>query len=61
MDKLMNNWDQAPLLRAGTDAVDTAVQLTNENEVFCTIPFSTRFNVGNIHEIKKMWGETTLS
>lgn len=54
MNNLMNNWDEAPLLRAGTNVVHTATQLSSE--IYCTIPgFPTRFNVGNIHEIKQIW------
>jgi hypothetical protein len=50
----MKNWDETPLLRAATNVVDTAMQLTSE--IQCTIPgFPTRFNVGNIHEIKQIW------
>ncbi|SSB94735.1 hypothetical protein SAMN04488697_101476 [Pseudomonas sp. 43mfcvi1.1] len=58
MNKLMKDWEQAPLLRASTDVVDTAIQLTNDTH--CTIPgFPTRFNVGNIHEIKQLWSLPT--
>jgi hypothetical protein len=54
----MKDWEQAPLLRASTDVVDTAIQLTNDTH--CTIPgFPTRFNVGNIHEIKQLWSLPT--
>ncbi|MGN8278132.1 hypothetical protein [Pseudomonas sp. SMN5] len=51
---LIEDWDEAPLLRAGSNVIDTATHLTNETH--CTIPgFPTRFNVGNIHEIKEIW------
>ncbi|CAH0296894.1 hypothetical protein [Pseudomonas mediterranea] len=54
MNNPMKNWDETPLLRAAANVVDTALQLTSE--IQCTIPgFPTRFNVGNIHEIKQIW------
>lgn len=52
MDNL-NDWDKAPLLRAGINVVDTATKLTSEAP--CQLPeWTLRFNVGNIHEIKKI-------
>ncbi|WP_053149774.1 hypothetical protein [Pseudomonas sp. P97.38] len=54
MHDLIKDWDETPLLRAGANVIDTATQRVNE--IHCTIPgFPTRFNVGNIHEIKRIW------
>ncbi|MCQ6259733.1 hypothetical protein [Pseudomonas sp. Q11] len=54
MNNLMKNWTEVPLLRAGSHVIDTSTQL--ENEIYCTIPgLPTRYNVGNIHEIKQIW------
>ncbi|WP_420234497.1 hypothetical protein ACN079_09580 [Pseudomonas sp. ABY48] len=52
MNNLMSHWDEVPLLRAGTCVADTATQLSNEIHCGGFIP---RYNVGNIHEIKKLW------
>nr|WP_238350104.1 hypothetical protein [Pseudomonas sp. SWRI154] len=58
MTNQMNNWDEAPLLRAGTQVVDTATKLSSEAP--CQLPeWSFRFNVGNIHEIKQILSTTT--
>ncbi|MBC3374382.1 hypothetical protein HU762_10570 [Pseudomonas sp. SWRI92] len=57
-NNLINEWDAAPLLRAGTNVVDTATKLRSEAP--CQLPeWTLRFNVANIHEIKKIWGEPT--
>ncbi|MGV8890267.1 MAG: hypothetical protein ACOH2P_19995 [Pseudomonas sp.] len=51
MNKPMNNWDETPLLRAGTTVINTPVKTTMEAPCCGFMP---RYNVGNIHEIKKI-------
>ncbi|MHC8300474.1 hypothetical protein [Pseudomonas sp. ZS1P83] len=53
MNKPMNNWNEAPLLRAGTNVINTPIKTTS---VELCLNFIPRYNVGNIHEIKKIWG-----
>jgi hypothetical protein len=52
MNKPLNNWNETSLLRAGTAVINTPVKTTME--VPCA-DFMPRYNVGNIHEIKKFW------
>ncbi|MHC8339896.1 hypothetical protein [Pseudomonas sp. HLT2-19-2] len=53
MNKPMNNWNETPLLCAGTNVINTPVKTTS---VAPCSNFMPRYNVGNIHEIKKIWG-----
>ena len=50
MNKPMMNWTETPLLRAGTNVINTPVKTTLEME--CVEVF--RYNVGNIHAIKEI-------
>ncbi|MBK5396527.1 MULTISPECIES: hypothetical protein [Pseudomonas] len=54
MNKPMNNWNETPLLRAGANVINTPVKTTSVEP--CSAGFMPRYNVGNIHEIKKIWG-----
>lgn len=49
------NWQTAPLLRCENKVITTPAK--SENEINCSgvIP---RYNMGNIHEIKKFWNVT---
>ena len=55
MKKPMKNWNETPLLRAGTNVINTPVKTT---QVDACLNFLPRYNVGNIHEIKQFWNET---
>ena len=48
-----NTWNNAPLLRAGVKVIMTPT--TSEHKTNCPSPDGLRFNLGNIHEIKKFW------
>lgn len=50
MNKPMLNWTETPLLRAGTDVINTPVNTTLAMRCTRTL----RFNVGNIHAIKEI-------
>ncbi|MEN5311952.1 hypothetical protein [Pseudomonas koreensis] len=50
MSKPMINWTETPLLRAGTNVINTSVKTTLETR--CVEVF--RYNVGNIHAIKEI-------
>ncbi|MFJ4194054.1 hypothetical protein [Pseudomonas sp. NPDC089534] len=52
MNKPLENWSETPLLRAGTDVIDTPVKTT---ALAPCASFMPRYNVGNIHEIKQFW------
>jgi hypothetical protein len=52
MNKPMKNWNETPLLRAGTNVINTPVQTTAQSPCASFMP---RYNVGNIHEIKQIW------
>lgn len=52
MNKLMKNWNETPLLRAATNVINTPIKTTLASPCGST---TIRFNVGNIHEIKKVW------
>lgn len=54
MSALLNNWDEAPLLRASSNVIETPVSIERESPCMAA-PFSPRLNIGNIHEIKKIW------
>lgn len=50
---ILNDWNEVPLLRAGTQVVNTATALASGAP--CQLPeWTLRFNVGNIHEIKQI-------
>lgn len=46
-----SNWQNTPLLRAETKVITTPTQ--SDHEANCPTPDGLRFNIGNIHEIKK--------
>ncbi|MBV4465848.1 hypothetical protein KVG95_21200 [Pseudomonas sp. SWRI79] len=50
MSKPMINWTETPLLRAGTNVMNTPVKTTMAMRCRRTL----RFNVGNIHAIKEI-------
>ncbi|VVO94622.1 hypothetical protein [Pseudomonas fluorescens] len=51
MSKPMTNWNETPLLHAGTKAINTPVKTALVEP--CQGQFM-RFNVGNIHAIKEI-------
>ena len=55
MNKPTNNCNETPLLRAGTNVINTPVETTKQSP--CG-EFVLRYNVGNIHEIKQIWNVT---
>ncbi|EJN29707.1 MULTISPECIES: hypothetical protein [unclassified Pseudomonas] len=55
MNTTQNNWNNAPLLRAGSNVINTAVKTAAAAP--CAGLGIPRYNVGNIHEIKKIWGD----
>ncbi|VVN31419.1 hypothetical protein PS662_04901 [Pseudomonas fluorescens] len=52
MNYATENWNNCPLLRAGSNVINTQAQ--SDNEITCG-RVTTRYNVANIHEIKKVW------
>lgn len=56
MNMTQNNWNDTPLLRAGTHVINTNVK-TAAPASPCAGLSIPRYNVGNIHEIKKIWGD----
>jgi len=51
MKTTTNNWENSPLLRAEAKVITTPTKSTHESN--CPGWDGLRFNVGNIHEIKK--------
>jgi len=49
------NWQTAPLLRCENKVITTPAKSDNEINCSGVIP---RYNMGNIHEIKKFWNVT---
>jgi hypothetical protein len=52
MNKQTDNWNQTPLLHAGINVINTPVKTTAAAPCYDFMP---RYNVGNIHEIKRFW------
>lgn len=52
MNKTISNWTTTPILRAGTDVINTPTKTMLTAPCQGVIP---RYNVGNIHEIKQFW------
>ncbi|MBV4459060.1 hypothetical protein KVG96_13950 [Pseudomonas sp. COR58] len=52
MNKPLENWTETPLLRAGTELINTPVKTAAQSPCASFMP---RYNVGNIHEIKQFW------
>lgn len=55
MNMTQTTWNNAPLLRAGSNVINTSVKIATASP--CTSLGIPRYNVGNIHEIKKIWGD----
>jgi len=55
MTKQLENWNPTPLLRAGTNVINTPVKTTTAELCVSAEGFMPRYNVGNIHEIKQIW------
>lgn len=53
MKTTTSNWQDAPLLRAGAKVISTPTK--SEHVANCPGWDGLRFNIGNIHEIKKIW------
>jgi formaldehyde-activating enzyme involved in methanogenesis len=56
MSMTQYNFNDVPLLRADSSVINTNLK-TDEPSILCSQLVIPRFNVGNIHEIKKIWGE----
>ncbi|MBD9614406.1 hypothetical protein [Pseudomonas sp. PDM02] len=57
MKNTTNNWQNAPLLRAGAKVITTPTK--TDHATNCPGYDGLRFNIGNIHEIKAFWNMPT--